>query len=143
MEDHTDPLLDLSHAAPNIIAIILGGLSLRDRFTCALVCKAWAEAATAATHSIILCDRVQDLSGLQHWLEKHGNMLEVLQLRACYDAALTALPCCAKLQDLLPHGTHSHSVTIASRTWGDIAAATKLTSLHSAKCRQHRSKQTC
>jgi len=61
---------------------------------------------------------------LQQWLENHGDRLEVLQLHKCDKAALTALPCCAKLQDLL-----LHYGSIASRTWGDIAAATKLTSL--------------
>jgi len=80
MEDHTGPLHDLLHAAPEIITNILGSMVLRDRFICALVCKVWAEAATAATHSIILEDRLQDISGLQHWLEKHGNRIEVLQL---------------------------------------------------------------
>jgi len=124
MEDHTGPLLDLSHAGPDIISIVLSSMSLRDRCNCALVCKAWAEAATAATHSIILDHVVQDLSSLKHWLERHGNMIEVLQLHAGYKAALDALPCCAKLQDLLLH----HG-SIASRTWGDIASATKLTSI--------------
>jgi len=121
-------LLGLSHAGPGIITTILGSMTLRDRYTCALVCKAWAEAATAATHSIILKHKMQDLSGLQHWIDKYGNRLEVLQLHACC-GALTALYCCAKLQDLLLHGTHSQSVSIASRTWGDMASATKLTSM--------------
>jgi len=128
MEDHPALLLDLSHAGPDIITIVLGSLPLRDRFTCALVCKTWAEAATAATYSIILEQNgMQDLSSLQHWLEKHGNMLEVLQLHECYegyDAVLTALPCCAKLQYLL-----LQDVSMASRTWGDIASANKLTSI--------------
>jgi len=122
--------LDLSHAAPNIISIILSSMPLRDRFICALVCKAWAEAATAATHTIILEDRTQDLSSLQTWLEKHGHRLEVLQLQACYNAALTALPCWAKLKKLLLQGSMYHDpVSIASRTWGGIASATKLTSV--------------
>jgi len=130
MDDHTGPLLDLSHAAPDFITMVLGSMPLRDRFICALVCKAWAEAATASTHSsIILKHRTQGLSGLQRWLEKHGNRLEVLQLHKCAKAALTALPCVSKLQDLLFHGTSSLCVSIASRTWGDIASATKLTSV--------------
>jgi len=129
MEDHNDPLLDLSHATPDIMTRVLGSINLRERFNCALVCKAWAEAATAATHSIILEHRKQDLSDLQHWLEKYGNSVEVLQLHACDGAALTAVPCCAKLQDLLLHGTCGQYVSIDSRTWGDIASATKLTSI--------------
>jgi len=72
---------------------------------------------------------MQDLSGLQSWLEKHGNRIEVLQLQPGRNLALTALPCCAKLQDLLLHGTWGRTVTITSRTWGDIASATKLTSI--------------
>jgi len=104
-------------------------MPLRERLNCALVCKAWAKAAVAATHSIILEHKVQDLSSLQHWLEKHGDMLEVLQLHAGYKAALTALPCGAKLQDLLLHGVRIESVSIDSRTWSDISSATKLTSI--------------
>jgi len=127
MAHHTCPLLDLSHAAPDIITRVLGSMPLRDRFICALVGKAWSEAAAAATHSIILKpNRVQDLSGLQHWLEKHGNQVTVLQLQAT--AHLTALPCCAKLQDLLLHGSCGQGVSMA-RMWGDITCATKLTSV--------------
>jgi len=94
MEDHTSALLD---ADLDIISIVFSSMSLRERCDCALVCKAWAEAAVAATHSIILEHRKPDLSSLQHWLEKHGDMLEVLQLHTGYKAVLTALPCCAKL----------------------------------------------
>jgi len=128
MENPTGPLLDLSHADPDIITKILGSMPLRERFICALVCKAWGEAATAATHSIIIIiHRVQDFSGLQHWLNKHGNGLEVLQLHACCEGAkVDALPCCAKLQDLLLHGQY---FSIASRTWADITSATRLTSI--------------
>jgi len=129
MEDHPGPPLDLSHAAPDIIVLVLGSMPLRDRCNCALVCKAWAEAATAATHSIVLEHRTQDLRGLQAWLSKHGSRLEVLQLHAGCPAALTALPCCAKLQDLLLHGLRCQNVSIARRMWGDVASATKLTSI--------------
>jgi len=105
------------------------GMSLRDRFTCALVCKAWAEEAAAATRSVILRHRVQDLSSLQRWLEKHGDQVLVLQLHD-FDAALTALPC-AQLQDLLLRGRPnlSYSYSLYGRVWRDIAAATKLTSV--------------
>jgi len=135
MEDLTGgPLLDLSHAGPDIISIVLTSMPLHERLNCALVCKAWAEAATASTHSIILEQSawsrgMQDLSSLQQWLEKHGSGLEVLQLHTGYKAALTALPCCAKLQDLLLHGFEIESVSIASRVWSDIVSATKLTSI--------------
>jgi len=143
MERHNGPLLDLSHAS-EIIAIILGSMPLRDRFNCALVCKAWAEAATAATRTVIVKHRVQKFSSLRDWLEKHGNRLEVLQLHECQRAALTALPCYANLQDLLLHssckGRCKLFATIASRAWTDIAAATRLTSL-SVSCVQTTSLQ--
>jgi len=132
MEDHTGPLLDLAHAAPDIVSMILGSMPVRDRFTCALVCKALGKAAVAATHSIILEHRLQDLSGFQHWLKRHGDILEVLQLHTGYNATLTALPCCAKLQDLLLQGlfaAYSLDISIDSRTWVHIASATKLTSV--------------
>jgi len=116
-------------------------MHLRDRFTCSLVCKAWSEAATAATHSIILKRRMLDPRDLHWWMLKNGDSLKVLQLHACCEEAQLALPCCAKLQDLLLLGTRRHSVYMASRTWGHIASATKLTSL-SLSCRQHLSRQT-
>jgi len=130
--DHDSSMpLDLSHAAPDIITMLLRSMPLRDRFNCALVCKAWAEAATAATHSIILRHSRQDFSGLQRWMEKYGDQLEVLQLHDCCKATLSSLPCCAKLRDLLLHAhwLGSADVRMAGRVWGDIASATRLTSI--------------
>jgi len=126
-----EPLLGLSHAGHDIITVVLRRLPLEDRFICSLVCKAWAEAATAATCIILrVRRRVPDVSCLQTWLEKHGKHVKVLQLHAGYGAAqLTAVPCFAKLQDLLLQGTYGHFFSIASKTWGDIASATQLTSL--------------
>jgi len=121
--------LDLPHASLDIITLVLASMPIRDRFKCAVVCKAWAEVATAATDSIILKHSKRDLSGLQTWLEKHSNQVTVLQLHECEGAALTALPCCAKLQDLLLHGSWGSMVTITSRVWGDLASATTLTSI--------------
>jgi len=126
MEAATPPHLDLSRVPSNFVSMLFQSMSLTDRFTCALVCKAWAEAATAATHSIVLRHTVWDLSCLQCWLEKHGGQVEVLQLHACAWTVLTALPC-PMLQDLLLHATGS--CNIDSRVWRDIAAATKLTSV--------------
>jgi len=40
MGDHAGPLFDLSHAAPDIISMVLGSMTLRERFNSALVCKA-------------------------------------------------------------------------------------------------------
>jgi len=71
---------DLLHLPVNFISMMLQSMSLRDRFTCALVCTGWAEAATAVTRSIVLRPRVKDLSCLQRWLEKHGGQLKALQL---------------------------------------------------------------
>jgi len=117
--DAEAPPLDLPF---HVLTIIFQSMYLIDRFTWALVCKAWAEAATAATRGMILWDE-QDLSCLQRWLEKHGEQVGVLQLHKSHDAVLTALPC-PQLHDLL-----LSSVSIDSRVWSDIAAATKLTSV--------------
>jgi len=124
--------LDLTDAPSDVLVVVLQTMPYQDRFTCALVCKAWAEAATAATCSIILRRMVQDLSCLQRWLEKHGKHVKVLQLHECEDgSALTALPC-PQLHDLLlcrvyGSGPLSARVNIDSRVWADLAAATKLT----------------
>jgi len=123
--DAAVPPMDSSRLPSSFITKMLQSMSLSDRFRCALVCKAWAEAATVATRSIILRDRIQDLSCLQIWLEKHGSQVEVLQLHECpYPAVLTALPC-PQLHDLLLMG----SPILDSRVWSDLAAATKLTSV--------------
>jgi len=121
------PPLDLPHVPSIVIKMMLQGMSLKDRFTCALVCKAWAAEATAATSSIILSHEMYNVSCLQRWLEKHGDQVEVLQLRDCrYLAVLTALPC-PKLRDLLLRG--DAEFRIDNSMWSDIAAATKLTSV--------------
>jgi len=120
--------VNLSQAPLDVIIMVLARMSRTDRFTCALVCKAWAEAAAAATRRVVIKSRVQDLSCLQLWMEKHGHNLVFLQLHECDKATLTALPC-PQLQNLLLHGTPLGSSDIGSRVWGDIAAATKLTSV--------------
>jgi len=127
----TMQLLDLSVAPSDVIIRLLESMSLSDRFTCALVCKSWAEAATAATHSIIILrGEVQDLSCFEAWLEKHGSHLEVLQLHECDREALAALPC-SQLQDLLMHGNlmYGKKLIMGFKLWCNIAAATKLTSV--------------
>jgi len=43
--DAAAPVLDLSHASVDIITTVFQSMYLTDRFTCALVCKAWAETA--------------------------------------------------------------------------------------------------
>jgi len=123
------PALDLSRVPSIFITLVLQSMSLRERFTCALVCKAWAQEATAATRSsIILKHDVLDLSCLQRWLQNHGNQTKVLQLHACVDSpVLTALPC-PQLQELLLRGSRCR-LSLDSRVWSDIAAATKLTSI--------------
>jgi len=95
--------------------------------TCALVCSDWAKAAAATTHSIVK-HRVRDLKGLQHWLEKNGSQIETMQLRVYCKVGMARLPC-AQLQDLLLRGYWDCKLILDSRVWGDIAAATKLTSV--------------
>jgi len=116
----------------NFISMMLQSMSLSDRFTYALVCKAWAQEAAAATHSIILRDRIQDLSCFQTWLEKHGDHVQSLQLHECRgEPILTALPC-PQLQELVLSSRSAYSVgglSLDSRVWSDLAAATKLTSV--------------
>jgi len=130
MDAALHPPLDVSHVPSDFINTMLQSMSLRDRFTCALVCKAWAQEAAAATRSIILREprpcRIQDFSCLQRWLVKHGGHLGVLQLHDYRDdpAVLIALPC-PQLQDLMLSG----NLSLDRRVWGDIAAATKLTSV--------------
>jgi len=100
------PTVDLSSAPLDVLVLLLQKMSVKDRFTCALVCKAWAGAATAATHSITFRQHsVQGLSCLQQWLEKNGAQLEVLQLHLRSGAALAALPC-VQLQDLQIYGAN-------------------------------------
>jgi len=91
--DVSAPPLDVSHIPLDVMTMVMQRMSLSDRCTCALVCKAWAEAATAATRSIVLSHSMEDLSCLQRWLEKHGKQLGVLQLHECDGALLNALPC--------------------------------------------------
>jgi len=106
--------------------MMLQTMDLPERFTCALVCKAWAEAATVATHSITLKCRVQDLSCLQLWLEKNGKQLKGLQLYQGDGSELKALPC-VQLKELLLCAWSG--LEVEHRVWSDIAAATNLTSI--------------
>jgi len=123
-----DPIIDVMQT-PSIIALWLQNMTNKERFTCSLVCTAWAEAAAAATHSIILEHRIQDLSSLQHWLEKHGDAIEVFQIQGCNTAAaLTALPC-PQLQNLQLCTYFSGKLSIDGQFLRDIAAATNLTSV--------------
>ena len=69
--------------------------------SCALVCSSWAQAAAAATDSIVL-EGCADTESLQLWLRKHGHSLSKLHVRAD-SGMLTQLPC-PKLADLLLQG---------------------------------------
>jgi len=103
-------------------------MELKQRFTCALVCSDWAKAAAATTHSIVR-DGLQDLNGLQKWLDKNGGQMKTMQLRRCRETGMSRLPC-PQLQDLLLHGfAWNCKLVLEVRVWTDIAAATKLTSL--------------
>jgi len=99
--DAAAPPLDVPYVPIELIPAILQSMSPSDRLSCALVCKAWAEAVTRLRYSIFVKQRLQesDFTGLKEWLAKHGGKIQVLQLHECY-GALTALPC-AQLQNLL------------------------------------------
>jgi len=119
--------LDLSKAPRDVVTLLLKNMDLQQRFTCALVCSKWAKAAALATNTIVK-HGVQDSTQLQQWLDKNGSHVETLQLRDC-SCTLARLPC-AQLQDLLLHGISDDAkLTLGSRVWRDIAAATKLTSV--------------
>jgi len=121
-----------SDAPLDVITALLGHMDLNQRFTCALVSRDWAKAAASATS--IVKHGVQDLTQLQQWLDTHGGQVKTLQLLEC-PSTLDRLPC-AQLQDLVLHGVprafigaQSSYLSLSSRVWSDIAAATKLTSL--------------
>jgi len=121
--------MDLSDALLDIITVLLGNMELKQRFTCALVCSDWAKIAAAATKSVIgVWHPSRDLEGLKKWLEKNGRHLETLQLHVDCQTDMARLPC-TQLQDLLLHGHWGSRLTLDSRVWNDIAAATKLTSV--------------
>lgn len=115
--------LKLSSAPQDVITAVLATMGLKQRFTCALVCRAWARAAATRTLDL---RRREDVLGLQQWLEKYGNQLTFLCLCTRRQGTLTTLPC-AQLQDLQLTGGHIQEFHIASSVWSDIAAATKLT----------------
>jgi len=117
--------LNLHSAPQDVITAVLATMGLKQRFTCALVCRAWAKAAAAATRALDLHEE-EDIRGLQQWLEKYGNQLEFLRLCTRRQGNLTTLPC-AQLHDLQLGGCAQLSV--GSRVWSDVAAATKLTSV--------------
>jgi len=112
--------MDFPRLPSNVLVAVLGCMSLKTRFICALVCKAWAEAATRSIK--LLQARADDLCALQHWLEVHGSQVELLQLHACKGAALTALPCCARVKCLADGissnvGPGTRSVHTAEGPW--------------------------
>lgn len=69
--------------------------------SCALVCISWAEAAAAATDSIVL-EECADAISLQLWLQQHGSSITQLHLHGAR-GQLLELPC-PQLADLLLHG---------------------------------------
>jgi len=110
--------------------VLLGNMELEQRFTCALVCSDWAKAAAATTDSIekvgLGLVGLEDLTGLQEWLEKYGSQVKTLRLHVSCQADMPRLPC-TQLRDLRLCG--SDQLTLEGRLWNDIAAATKLTSV--------------
>lgn len=85
-----------------IMQRIMQHVPLRQRLgfgsCCSLVCRSWAEAAAAATDSIVL-DHCTAADSLQLWLHNHGSKLTKLHLHAA-NGELTELPC-PRLKDLL------------------------------------------
>jgi len=126
--DATAAPLDLSLAPFDVLTQILQTMCEKDRFICALVCKSSAAAATRTV--TVWQPSVQKFSCFQQWMEKHGDQLEVLLLHGCSGVALTAMPF-AQLQRLLLYGGFQVGsyINVSSRVWGNIAAATKLTSM--------------
>jgi len=120
-------------AGQDALTAIMQRLELKDRFKCALVCRAWADAAAAAATRSINQKGSFDVSSLQQWLEKHGSQVEVLHLDLYSQTALTALPCpklpCPVLRDLELLVRADKHVAIGCGAWSDIAAATQLTSV--------------
>jgi len=137
--DLTD--MDLSTAPADVLVLIMSSMSIRESFTCALVCQDWAKAAAAATHAIVTLTgaspdtgpmRVPRISGLQQWLERHGGELEVLQLQECrFKGTFSALPCpqLRQLQLSQQPELPGKPLRVQGRVWSDLAAATKLTSV--------------
>jgi len=120
--------MDLCHAPKDVITALFGNMSLKQRFTCALVCSDWSKAAAATTHSIVK-HGLRDLTGLQQWLSRNGRHVKAMQLHVCRGAEMDRLPC-TQLRDLLLHGEDwDCRLALDSRVWRDIAAATKLTSV--------------
>ena len=88
-----------------LLQLILSKVPQRHRLghgsCCALVCSSWAEAAAAATDSIVL-EQCADTDSLQVWLHRHGGNVTKLHVSAAY-GMLTQLPC-PKLRHLLLQG---------------------------------------
>jgi len=130
MDDIIQFGMDLSDTSSDILRMIMCSMPHTDRFNCALVCKAWAEAATAATHSIIL-ERKDNrtLSSLPLWMQKYWNQVDSFQLQKCL-GTLELLPC-AQLQDLQLHGKADYydRLVINIAVWTALRAASSLTSL--------------
>ena len=124
---------------------LLACVPLQQRLaSCALVCSSWAEAAIAATNSIVLPEPSNghvvtadtrlprtDVASLQEWAQQHGSRLTKLHVDLWgQDVAAAAgewlkLPC-PNLQDLL---LQSCTLGKGSQVCSNIAAATGLTSL--------------
>jgi len=128
----------------NVITMLIHSMSLSDRVKCALVCKGSGSnrgntQPHTGAHSIILRDKVQDLSSLQAWFEKHGG-----QVRCCSCmSAMVNLADGTALSTGHVHRTVDRQKTsiaarllhgrigfnIDSTMWDDIASATKRRSL--------------
>jgi len=115
--------------------MIMNSLTVKERFSCALVSKAWAKAippAAAAATVRIVKHGLYDLKGLQQYLHRSGSRVLALQLHGC-SGSFTGLPC-TKLQELIKGSITAkiqllHSLSMDGSLGIDLAAAASLTSL--------------
>jgi len=126
-----------------VIEVILQHVPLTERLTaCALVCKAWADAAASLSVHVEHQVRPEYLSAFIPWLEQHGHRLCSLQLQSSYGLSeqlpllqlppsLQRLDCLhlKKLSLALPapqHSTAAGGSLAAARTASGAAGAVAL-----------------
>lgn len=94
---------------PEEVAVcILRHMPLQQRLRCALVCHTWA-AAAAKVPAIVICglDSSEQSGKLQHWLGKHGGVVEVMHC-----ASQEVWPTCPLLQLPVPKLTQLRSLNL-------------------------------
>jgi hypothetical protein len=100
-------LLQWHNLPAAVTALILQHVPLQGRLTAATVCQSWAEAAALATSSIKhRALPAPKLTGLQSWLQQHGQQLTTLELciKGAPDKAVLQLPELCQLCSLMLAG---------------------------------------